>query len=112
MINLQSIRFQPSWQDIPCASRRVRGFACEHEAVTTNPTEPEIQVPTSMDTCQDHMFTCGDGTCILSINLCDDVQDCPDKSDESQEQCGEVLFITVLITNFPDFGRSNLQTFT
>ena len=34
-------------------------------------------------------FTCMDNTCILSSYLCDNIYDCPDKSDEHNDVCAE-----------------------
>jgi len=35
------------------------------------------------------MFSCGNGVCIKSEQVCDGVVDCPNKSDEDKHECGK-----------------------
>ena len=98
MINLQSIRFQPSWQDIPCASSSVRGFACTHTP-EENVNLPSIPKPTVAirNTCPSNMFECDDGECVLLVHVCNGQEDCRNGTDERTDVCGEKHLLIFLM---------------
>lgn len=42
-----------------------------------------------IETCEDNMFTCSDGSCIHPETLCDGYKDCDDGSDEDEKECNK-----------------------
>lgn len=90
VINLRSIRFSSSWKDIPCASREVRGYACEYD-VGDNGWKSSLNLQAQNSPCHPDMFTCEDGSCILNLHLCDGEINCRNGEDERTDICGNIL---------------------
>lgn len=62
---------------------------------------------TAVDSCQEGYWNCEDGLkCIPIAYICDEVDDCYDKSDESDKHCNVRDVFTFLFVEFlPTVGR-------
>ncbi|XP_062570644.1 MAM and LDL-receptor class A domain-containing protein 1-like, partial [Saccostrea cucullata] len=57
------------------------------KSLVTTPAPPTTTTQKIKNTCAQGKFQCNDGTCIPLLLLCDAVADCPDGSDEVQNNC-------------------------
>ena len=93
MIRLDSMHSTNNWHDIPCAFNQVKQYLCETPAVdmkasSETPSRDRGWVgqffPPLEDgnACQNDLFQCGNGECIMEHYVCNSVVDCKDGSDE------------------------------
>ncbi|KAJ8027080.1 hypothetical protein HOLleu_32116 [Holothuria leucospilota] len=85
MITLWSYRETKNWEDIPCDKLLTSQFICQQTAGTIGispPIELSYDGNLTEDNCGEGQFTCLSGECILTVYLCDGLNDCSDHSDE------------------------------
>ena len=82
MIRLDSLHTLNTWHDIPCAFNEVRQYLCKTSHVKTN--QHSIVLPSiPLQGCQDGLFQCNNGDCILDYKVDNGANDCGDLSDET-----------------------------
>ncbi|XP_041968433.1 uncharacterized protein LOC121725497 [Aricia agestis] len=98
--------------DDQCAEFTIAGFTqlLKHEFFVKDAISKQTGLAESSG-CREDEWRCNDGSCILSEEKCDNVQNCEDGSDESSAVCEEVTlkFGKCVLPPYPEHGTYTMK---
>lgn len=85
---------------LKCRGNETSLKECEFDGWGVHDCSPDeavgIVCKTAVNTCPDDQWKCDDApTCIPSFYICDEVEDCPDRSDENSLHCKVSLILFI-----------------